>query len=73
MSVVGRSLVILGIAIAVLGVLIVLSARLPGFRLGRLPGDVVVRRGNWTLYVPLATGLLVSLVVSLLLWLFARR
>lgn len=40
--------------------------------LGRLPGDLVVRRGSWTLFFPLATCLLLSLLISLLLWLFRR-
>jgi len=40
--------------------------------LGRLPGDLVVRRGGWTFAFPLATCLLLSLLASLLLWLFRR-
>lgn len=40
--------------------------------LGRLPGDVVLRRGSWTFVFPLATCLLLSLLISLLLWLFRR-
>ena len=40
--------------------------------IGRLPGDVVVRRGNFTLAFPIVTCLLISLVLSLLLWLFRR-
>ncbi|HEY1251413.1 MAG TPA: DUF2905 family protein [Thermoanaerobaculia bacterium] len=39
---------------------------------GRLPGDVVLRRGSWTLVLPLATCLILSLLLSLLLWLFRR-
>jgi hypothetical protein len=41
--------------------------------LGRLPGDVYVERGNWRFYFPLATSLLVSVVLSLLVWLLGRR
>ena len=40
--------------------------------LGRMPGDFVLRRGSWTLVFPLATCLLLSLLISLLLWLFRR-
>ncbi|MBM3641912.1 MAG: DUF2905 domain-containing protein, partial [Alphaproteobacteria bacterium] len=40
------------------------------FGLGRLPGDIVVERGNFRFYFPLATSLILSVVISLLLWLF---
>ena len=40
--------------------------------LGRLPGDIVVRRGGWTVAVPIVTCLLLSLLLSLLAWLFRR-
>jgi len=63
----GRFLVILGLALAGVGVLVSL-----GLPLGRLPGDFVFRRGNVTMYFPLATGLLVSVVLTLLLS-FLRR
>lgn len=63
----GRFLVFLGIALAGLGVLISL-----GLPLGRLPGDFVIRRGNFTMYFPLATGLLASVVLTLVLS-FLRR
>ena len=41
--------------------------------LGRLPGDIHLERGNWSVYVPLGTSILLSVVLSLLLWLFGRR
>jgi hypothetical protein len=42
------------------------------FGLGRLPGDIVIERGNFRLYIPVATSLIVSVVLSLVLWLFSR-
>ena len=39
---------------------------------GRLPGDIIVQRGNFTLYMPIATGLLISVVLSLIFWLMGR-
>jgi hypothetical protein len=67
----GRFLVVLG-AIAVLaGVVLMLAPRLPW--LGRLPGDIVVQRGPVTLYFPLMTSIVLSVVVTLLLNLFWRR
>lgn len=58
-----------------LGILFVAAAILWPFLsrwVGRLPGDVVVRRGNFTLAFPIVTCLLLSLVLSLILWLFRR-
>jgi hypothetical protein len=67
----GRLLIVLGVVIALLGVTLTLVGRVPG--LGRLPGDIVIERGNFRFYLPLATSLLISLALSLLLWLLGRR
>jgi hypothetical protein len=67
----GRLLILTGLALAGLGLLLVFAGRLPFF--GRLPGDVVVKGDNWTVYFPLATMLLLSLLLTLVLNLFARR
>jgi len=67
----GRFLVLLGTVALSLGGVLLLADRLPWF--GRLPGDVVVRRGPVTFYFPLVTSLLVSLVLTILLNLFGRR
>ena len=63
----GKLLVLLGVGIAGLGVLVML-----GLPLGRLPGDVVFRRGNFTFYFPIVTCIVLSLLVTLLLT-FLRR
>ncbi len=69
----GRALLGTGILIAVVGLLLILAEKLPGLPLGRLPGDIRVDRGGFHFYFPLATSILVSLVLSLLLWLVSRR
>jgi hypothetical protein len=66
----GRALLALGLLLAALGALLLLAGRVP--LLGRLPGDLVLRRPGFTLYVPLGTCLLLSLLLSVLLWLFRR-
>ena len=63
----GRMLVLVGLGIAGIGVLIML-----GLPLGRLPGDVVWRRGNFAVYVPISTCIVLSLLLTLLLT-FLRR
>jgi DUF2905 family protein len=71
MSELGRALIVLGVVIAAVGLLLVLFGRLPW--LGRLPGDIAIQRGNWSFYFPLGTSILLSIVLTLLLWLIGRR
>ncbi len=71
MSDLGRLLIVIGVLIALVGVAVLLVGRVPW--LGRLPGDIRIQRGNFTFYVPLATSLLLSIVLTLLFWLFGRR
>jgi hypothetical protein len=66
----GRWLLAAGAVLAGLGVILLLVGRVPGW--GRLPGDIVVRRGNFTFYFPLATSILLSLFLTLLFSLFRR-
>ncbi len=65
-------LIALGLLVAALGVLLLLGERLP-IRLPRLPGDIIVRGRHSVFYFPLVTCLLISLVLSLVLWLVNRR
>jgi hypothetical protein len=64
-----RWLIILGLVLIVAGLLWPWLTRLG---LGRLPGDIVIERESFRLYIPLATSLLISLVLSLILWLLNR-
>ena len=66
----GRVLLLVGGALVVLGALFTLGVRLPG--VGRLPGDIVYRKGNFAFYFPLVTCILLSVVVTLLLRIFKR-
>lgn len=67
----GRILITIGLLLAAAGLVITLLGRfVPG---GRLPGDIVYRRGNFTLYFPVVTSLLLSVLLTLVLWLFSRR
>jgi uncharacterized protein HemY len=64
---VGKTLVIVGLIIAAIGVVMML-----GVPLGRLPGDIAVRRGNFSFYFPLMTSIVLSIVLTLLLAWFRR-
>ncbi len=68
----GRTLISLGILLVVIGLVIEYSSRLP-FRIGRLPGDIYIHRNNTTFYFPVVTCILVSGVLTLLMWLFNRK
>lgn len=70
MSGLGKLLVVAGIVLVALGVVVQLAGRIPW--LGRLPGDIVVQRPNFTFYFPLTTCILISVVLSVLLWLLRR-
>lgn len=66
----GRTLIVIGLVIALAGLLLTLAGRIPW--LGRLPGDIHIRRENFSFYFPLATSIVLSVVLSLILWLFRR-
>ena len=63
----GRLLVLLGLVVAAIGLLV-----MAGFPLGRLPGDWTIRRGAFTFYFPLATSILLSILLTLVMYWFRR-
>ena len=68
----GRTLIIVGATLVVVGLLVTFGEKLH-LRLGHLPGDIVIRGKNSAFYFPVVTCILVSVVLSLVLWLFGRR
>lgn len=71
LSEIGKTLFILGIAMAVLGGLLWLSGgTFKNFPLGRLPGDILIQKDKFTFYFPLGTCILLSLVLSAVIWLW---
>ncbi|HEC99568.1 MAG TPA: DUF2905 domain-containing protein [Proteobacteria bacterium] len=67
----GKMLIVLGLVIAGVGLLFTLGGKIPW--IGRLPGDIYIRRKNFTFYFPLATSLLISIILTLLFMLFRRK
>ena len=67
----GKSLIVVGVLIVVVGAVLMLAGRVPW--VGRLPGDIYIQRGNWSFYFPVVTSLVVSVLLTLLFWLFGRR
>ncbi|MFZ6017689.1 MAG: DUF2905 domain-containing protein [Nitrospirota bacterium] len=71
MQYIGKFLVILGIIIVAVGGVLLFSGKIPW--LGRLPGDIIIQKRNFTFYFPLATSILLSLILTLFFWLFNRK
>jgi hypothetical protein len=70
----GKLLLGLGGVLLLIGALLVVAGRIPGLgMLGRLPGDIYIKRDNFSFYFPLTTSILVSITLSLVLWLIFRR
>lgn len=68
---IAKTLVTIGLIFLLVGGLLWLSAStLKSFPIGRLPGDILIQRGSFTLYFPVTTGILLSLILSAVLWLF---
>ena len=67
----GKMLLVIGIVIALLGAVLLFSGKL-NLPIGRLPGDIYYRGKNTTFYFPLATSILLSIVLSLILWIIGK-
>lgn len=66
----GKSLIALGLVIVLIGVVFTFAGKIPW--LGRLPGDISIRRNNFTFYFPLASSIIVSVILSFILWLLRK-
>jgi len=66
----GKMLILLGVFIILVGLLLLIGEKIPW--IGRLPGDIVIRKKNFTFYFPLATSILISIILTLLITLFRK-
>src|SRR5687768_13424409 len=67
---IGKSLILIGALVALIGVIVLISGRIPG--LGKLPGDIVWQRDNVSIYIPIVTSIVISVVLTLVLNVIAR-
>ena len=67
----GKILIFFGILLTVAGILFIFAGKIPWF--GKLPGDIYIKKENFTFYFPLATSIIISIVVSLVFWLWSKR
>ena len=66
----GKTLMVAGVVLAAVGALLVFGGKIPF--VGKLPGDLHIRRPNFTLYVPITTCILLSVLLTIILWLLSR-
>lgn len=66
----GRTLIVLGLLLAVVGVVLVFAGRIPW--LGNLPGDISIQRERYSFYFPITTSIIISVILSLVLYFFRR-
>ncbi|MCX8030051.1 MAG: DUF2905 domain-containing protein [Thermodesulfovibrionales bacterium] len=67
----GKLLIVIGLVIILIGAFFLLSGKISW--IGKLPGDILIQKKNFTFYFPLATSIIISIILSLLIWLFSRR
>jgi hypothetical protein len=66
----GKMLILIGVFIILIGLLLLLGEKIPW--VGRLPGDIIIRKKNFTFYFPIATSILISIILTLLFALFRK-
>lgn len=71
MVVSGKALIVIGIVIVIVGIIVTFGPKIP--YIGRLPGDILIKKENFTLYFPLATSVIVSIILSVIFYFFTRR
>ena len=71
MSTLGKTLIILGAVLVIAGIILVIFHRIPF--LGKLPGDIYIKRERFTFYFPLASSIIISILISILLWIFRSK
>jgi len=71
MEQIGKLIMAVGGSLLALGALLWLGGKVPG--VGKLPGDIIIKRGNFTFYFPLATSIVLSIILSVILAIFRRR
>ena len=70
MTALGKMLILLGVVIILIGLGLLFAHRIP--YIGRLPGDIYVKKDNFTFYFPLGTCIVISIVLSFIFWLFRK-
>lgn len=70
MPALGKMLIILGVVIILIGLGLIFADKIP--YIGRLPGDIYVKRDRWSFYFPITTSIIISIVLTIIMWLFRK-
>jgi hypothetical protein len=70
MGALGKLLILLGVLIIVMGLLLLIGERIPW--IGRLPGDIIIRKEKFSFYFPITTCIVISIILTLLFWIFRK-
>jgi hypothetical protein len=70
MDALAKGLILIGVVLVMVGLLLLAAQKLPF--LGRLPGDILVKREHFTFFLPLATSIVISVIISLILWVIGK-
>ncbi len=68
---IGKSIITIGIVLIVVGILITVAGKIPG--VGKLPGDILIKKENFSFYFPLTTCILLSIILSAIMYLFGKK
>jgi len=71
MNIIGRILIIFGIVLILVGLILTIGIKIP--YLGKLPGDIYIKKPGFTLYFPITTCIILSIILSLIFWLMGRK
>ena len=70
MGALGKLLILVGVLIVVIGLLLVLGEKIPW--LGKLPGDIIIKREKFSFYFPITTCIIISIILTLFFWIFRK-
>jgi len=68
---IGKTIILMGVAFIIIGAIVLYAGKLPG--IGKLPGDIVIKRENFTLYFPIVTSLIISLILSFIFLIWGQK
>ena len=71
MGALGKMLILLGVLMIVIGFLLLIGEKIPW--VGRLPGDIIIKKEKFTFYFPITTSILISIILTLLFWIFRKQ
>jgi len=67
----GKILIIFGLFIVIIGILLLLGGKIPW--IGRLPGDIIIEKKDYSIYIPITTSIILSILLTLIFWILSKR